>query len=364
MQKKRIQFSGLALALLVIFLSACQDAPLPIAKATQPTLAEQLIFYDWEGDLPQSVLDAFQDEFGVEVVYKTYESQEEAIETMRAGELYDVVVMDSRFVPALTQEGLLAKLNLANIPNFKNISPNFRDLSYDPGNRYTIPFNWGTTGIIARRDLLAGPLARWADLWDAPYAGKIGLWRGQPREVIGLTLHMLGYSANTEDPAALEAALDRLMVLRPHVRFIEDLDPETSAYALASGELTLALGFSGDFLIGRELSQDIMYILPSEGTVLWGDSFVIPANSLNRATAEVFLNFLLRPEVSAQIANENYYATPNQAAWPLIATEIFNDPVVFPPNEDLQHAEIILPLSPEVQKLYDEAWEQFLLGAD
>ena len=127
--------------------------------------AGPLIFYNWEGDLPQSIIDDFQQEFGVEVIYKVYETQEAVIEELRAGQSYDVVVMESRFIPILVKEGLLAPLDYHNLPNSKYISPAFRDLLYDPGNLYSVPYNWGTTALIVRKDLLEAPVTRWADLW-------------------------------------------------------------------------------------------------------------------------------------------------------------------------------------------------------
>jgi spermidine/putrescine transport system substrate-binding protein len=347
------------LMLAMTWLTACDNAS-PPPKTTVPSLAQELTFYDWKDDMPQSVLDAFTREYGIKVNYLSYESQEEATATIRAGQVYDVVVMETRFVPMLAREGLLAELNHTNLVNLKNIAANFRELAYDPGNRYCIPFNWGTTGLVVRSDLVAGPVTRWTDLWDPRYAGRVGIWMGQRREMIALTLKSLGYSANSENPAELEAALKRLNELRPHVLKLEDFDPVTSAGALNSGKVVLAMGYAYDVLQAREQNQSIGYVLPAEGALLWGDTFVIPANSPRQYTAEVFINFLLRPEINAQIANENHYATPNEAAFPFIDPAIHNDPVIYPPNQNLQNAEIILPLSPEGESLYQNIWERFL----
>ena len=348
-------------SLLIIF-AGCGAAAAAVPTPTAPGLAEELIFYDWEDDMPQSVLEAFTEAYGVKVTYLTYESQEEAADGVRAGEAYDVVVFDNSLIPILVTEGLLAKINYHNVPNFKYISPNFRDLAYDPGNKYSVPFNWGTTGLVVRSDLVARPVARWADLWDRRYAGQVALWRGSPREVMGLTLKSLGYSVNSEDHGELEKALARLTELKQRAVFAEDLDPEQDSTAgfLAKGDVVLAMGWAGDALLGRELNQAIDYVLPLEGALLWGDNFVIPANSPNKYTAELFLNFLLKPEINARITNENYYATPNEAAYDFIEPEILNDLVVFPPNEAMKNAEIIMPLSPEGNKLHTEIWERFL----
>ncbi len=326
--------------------------PVPVAK--------ELVFYDWEDDMPQSVLDAFTQEYGVKVIYRVYESQEEAIEQMKAGQSYDVVVMESRFVPTLVEAGLLAELDQKNLPNLRNLSANFRELAYDPGNHYSVPYNWGTTGLVVRSDLVNEPVTGWADLWDARYAGRVGLWMGPRREVISLTLKSMGYSANSEDPAELGAALGRLLELKPHVLTLEDFSLYTSSDLLESGKVVIAMGYAVDVLEGRQLNPSIAYVLPSEGALLWNDTFIIPANSPSKYTAELFLNFLMRGDINAKIANENLYATPNEAAFPFIEPDILNNPVIFPSNEDLINAELILPLTPEGQQLYDEIWGRFI----
>lgn len=351
--------TGLSVAV-GLLLMACNAASPPPATPTPPQLADELIFYDWDGDMPQSVLDAFTEKFGVKVNYPVYESQEEAIEHIRAGQEYDVVVIESRFVGLLARDNLLAEINYQHVPNFKNISPNFRDLAYDPGNKYSIPYNWGFTHLIVRSDLLEEPVTRWADLWDPRYAGRVAIWEGQPRETIAFTLKSLGYPVNSENPAELEAALNQLVALKPSMRFLEDYDLVDSGAAMASGDIAISVGYAGDVLAGRELNPNITYVLPKEGALLWSDNFVIPANSPHKYTAEVFLNFLHSPDINAQIANENLYATPNEAAWPLIDPELRNNPLVFPPNKDMARAEIILPLSPEGQELYNQIWQKFL----
>lgn len=363
-QRHKVSFAkaayGLLLAGLLLTLLAACGRPTPPPSTPSPVpLAKEITLYDWEEDMPQSVLDAFTEEYDVKVNYLVYESQEDAIASIKAGQTYDVVVMESRFVPALAEAGLLAELHHQNLLNLKNLSASFRELAYDPGNTYSVPFNWGTTGLVVRSDLVAEPVTRWADLWDPRYAGRVGLWMGQHREVVSLVLKSLGYSANSEDPAELESVLERLLVLKPHVLTLEDFNLANAADMLASGQAVITMGYASDFLYGNEQNPAIVYVLPEEGALLWNDTFVIPANSPNQYTAELFLNFIMRPEVNAEIANENQYATPNEAAYPFIEPEILNSPVIFPPNEDLVDAELIQPLSPTGQQLYDEIWERF-----
>ena len=345
--------------LMLLLLAACGTSTPPPTTPTSIPLAKEIFFRDWEGDMPQSVLDAFTAEYGIKVNYVIYESQEEAIDDIKAGQTYDVVVMESRLIPLLIQQNLLAQLDQRNLPNTKNLSASFRELAYDPGNRYSIPYSWGTTGLVYRSDLVDEPVTRWSDLWDPRYAGRVALWTGQSREVISLTLKSLGYSANSESPTELEAALERLLELKTKFLAVEDFDLYTSAGILNSGQAVIAMGYANDVLLGRESNPAISYTLPKEGALLWNDAFVIPANSPNKYTAELFLNFLLRANINAQVVNENLFATPNEAALPLIKTEILSDPVIFPANSDLANAELLLPLSPQGQQLYGQIWQRF-----
>ena len=354
------RFIWVGLAFLVATCSGAGPSSIP---ALQP-LAQEIILYDWAEDIPQPVLDAFQTEHGVKVIYIPFEASQEAAESIRAGAVYDVVVVENRLIPGLINAGLLAQITPSSVPNFKNISANFRDLVYDPGNQYSIPFNWGTTGLVVRSDLVEKEVRRWSDLWEVGRNVKIALWRGEPRDGLGMALKSLGFSANSERPEELDAALRRLLDIRKQVIFLDDYDVTSSGPVLANGEAVYAVGYALDVLEGQELNASIEYVLPTEGALMWGDNFAIPANSPNKAAAELFINFLLQAEVSAQIANYNRYATPNEAAFPLIEPEILHNPVIFPGREELNSAEIILPLSPEGERMYARAWELFIAGDD
>lgn len=331
------------------------------APMTMPVAPAELVFFGWPDDAIAGVFPAFTQETGIKIRYAAYSSQEEAMARMRAGEVYDIVDLDSQLIPKAIKEGLLAPIDRQHVPHANFISPNFRDLIYDPGDRYTIPYSWGTTGIVVRSDLVAHPVTKWADLWDPAYHGKVVLWRNSPRYVLGLALRSLGYSANSENPAELEEALDALIALKPHAIWLEDAP--SSAPLLVSGEAMLALGWAYDYWTAKQAEAAIVYVLPADGVIQWIDALAIPATSSNQYAAEMFLDFILRPEISGQIVNANYYPIANDAARPYIDPALLADPVVYPPGDDLQHAEWLLPLDDATEKLYADVWQRFLTHA-
>jgi len=354
-------WAGCLIALLVSvgLLTACGSKPAATPPPTPtPPLAETLTLYNWAEYMPQSVLDAFEQEYGVKIDYQTYHTQEEAAANLRAGKVYDVVVMPPELFAKLIEDGVLARIDHRNVPNFKNISANFRDLVFDPGNQYSIPFHWGTTGLLVRTDLITAPVKHWADLWRPEFAGKVALWP-IPRELIPIALKSLGYSLNSTNLAELEQALAKLIDLKQHALLIDPSD-SSSVPVLADGRAVIAHGWAYDAQLALDENLPIEYVLPEEGTYLWSDSFVVPANSPHKATAEAFINFILRPEISARIVEESAYAMPNDAAERLIKPDILNNPLIYPPNTAMQHAEICIPLDAASQNLYDDLWARFL----
>jgi spermidine/putrescine transport system substrate-binding protein len=319
-------------------------------------LAKEIKLYDWAGDEVQPVLDAFEAEYGVTVTYVPYDTQEEALANIKAGQVYDLLVLDNQNVFIAIQQGLMVEIDYAHVPNFKNTLANFRDLSFDPGNKHSVPFTWGVTALLVHDDL-KNSVTRWTDLWQLPPDSKIAL-RDESREVPGMVLKSLGYSLNSENPEEIKAAFERLKELQGRVVFVES-SAEEALPRLAAGEAAVLAGWAEDGRYATAEGMPFTYIYPEEGAMLWGDSFVIPATSPNQYTAELFLNFLLRPEINAQIVNETYYATTNQAAREFVNKAIQQDTTIFPPPEVLQKAEVMLPLSAEATQLYDDAWAEF-----
>ncbi|MCC7210197.1 MAG: spermidine/putrescine ABC transporter substrate-binding protein [Anaerolineae bacterium] len=352
------RWKAVASSLILVLITTVACTPAAPSTPTPLPLADELTVYYWDGGMPQAIFDAFTEEYGVKINFQSYASYAEAQEQIRAGKVVDVTFLGNDFVGESMHEELLAALNLANIPNLRNVAANFRDLAFDPGNKYSIPFAWGTSGLVVRTDLFGKPVTSWNDLWAADFQ-KAGIWDDR-RTMIGLALRSLGYSVNTETPAELEAALDRLVELKARALFMEQFDPWTSAPELNSGRIVIALGWAYDGLTGRDMNPAIAYVIPEEGAILWLENVVIPATSPHQYTAELFINFILRPEMSAQFANETYYAVTNEAAKPLIDPAILSDTIVFPDSEMLANSQLTLPLSPAVRALYDDVWARFM----
>lgn len=354
---------GTTLIIISAILTACDQPPSPGAPPVTPPpapppLAQELILYNWSDDIPQSVLKMFTKEFGVGVKYETFDSQEEASEQLQKGKIVDVAVLENDLIPTLTASNLLLPINFRHVPNFKNISANFRDLATDPGNRHTVPYYYGTSGLVVRTDLVGQSVTRWADLWEPRYAGKIGL-RAQPTELIAIALLSLGYAFGSEDEKQLEAALQRLIELKKRAIFVE-IEADTAVARILKGDVAILYGWPEEYRKAHEANPAVKYVLPAEGVPSWGENFVIPATSVSPYTAEVFINFLLRPEIAAQMVNEKKYATANEAAYPLIKPEIRDDPNIFPPPEVLRRTHFYPPLTPLGKKRYDDIWKRFL----
>jgi spermidine/putrescine-binding protein len=347
--------------LLYLALPAC-DGSRETDTASQMRQPDELIFFNFPEDTPQPILDAFEDEFGAKVVYESFQSPEEAAERLRGGMVCDVILIENQMIRPLAEEGLLLPLNLSNIPNFRNVSSNFRDLAFDPRNRHSVPADYGTAGMLVRTDLVGDGLTKWADLWDADFPGKIA-FRNQPREIIGMTLLSLNFPLNSEDPQEHSLALKRLLVLRPSI-VMTDLEASKSLPRLLDGEVVVLHGYSSDYQIAREINPAVRYILPHEGSALWGDSYVISSKTANPRMAENFINFMMRPEIAAAIVNKKGYASANEPAAQFIKPEILGDPAVYPPEEVLRQVNIIQSLTPQGEALFAATWNKFLNAMD
>ena len=323
-------------------------------------LDKEVSFYNWTDYIDEEIINMFQEECGVKIIYDTYSSNEDLLAKMQAGATgYDLIVPSDYMVSIMRQLDLLKELDQNNIPNIANINPLFTEAPYDPGNVYSVPYQWGTTGIGFDLDQLGAEPTSWAAIFDPKeaeaYKGKISLLNDS-RETIGAVLKYLGYSLNSTDPAQLEEAKQVLLTIKP---YIAAFDSDSFDDLLVSGDTVIAHGWNGEFFKAMDENPDrnLGYIIPEEGGVIWTDTMAIPKTAPHPYTAEVLINYLLDPEIGAMLTNYNFYGSPNDASTPYILDEIKEDPGIYPSDETLARMEFIADLG-ETTLEYDRIWTE------
>lgn len=333
-------------------------APAPTLTPTPEKLSDTLNVYNWSDYIAEGTIINFEKEFGVKVIYDTYADNEELLAKIKSGAAgYDVIFPSDYMVKTMIKLDLLAPLNMKNIKNFEYIAEKFKNPAYDaglPDKRHAIPYLWGTTGIGYDSAKIREEITGWQDsLWNPKYKGLMAMLNDM-RETMGAALKLLGYSVNTTKNEELDAARKKLLEQKPLLKTYTST--ENKRY-LATGEVWIAHIFSGDLKIAQKDNQDLSYIIPKEGGTVWADNMCIPKNAPHKYTAEVFINYLLRPIVIADIANYVYQACPNEAAKPYINQTLLSDPSVYPADEVLQKLEFIEDLGLATEK-YDRIWTE------
>lgn len=332
----------------------------PTAAPTEPQLAAELHVFNWAEYIDPEVYADFEAEYGVRVVEDTFASNEDLLAKLQAGATgYDVIVPSDYMVEIMVELDMLAPLDHGNIPNRSNLYPRFQDPPYDPGNMYCIPYQWGTTGIGYNSDEFDEAPDSWSYLFDpdlaAQFAGQMSMLN-DPRESIGAALKYLGYSMNSTDPDQLEEAKQLLLQQK---EWVSTYDSEQYEDLLMTEDTIIAHGWSGDFFMAAEEDERIWYVIPREGAVVWADNLCIPKTSANQYTAEVFIDYLLRPEVAAKISNFTWYASPVEAAEEFIDAEILEEPAIYPPPETMAKLEWLEDVG-EATTLYERIWTEVL----
>jgi spermidine/putrescine transport system substrate-binding protein len=317
-------------------------------------LASHLNFYNWSYYIGETTIPDFQDMTGVRVRYDNYSSNEEVLARLQAGVSgYDLVVPSDYMVEVMASLGLLRPLNHDNLPNLVHIDPRFLGLSFDPENRYSIPYQWGSAGIGVNTARIPEFEESWELLWDDKYTGRISMLDDM-RSGLVPALKRLGYSVNTTNEKELEEALQLMIRQKPLVKAYTS---DTYIDLLKSGDVWIAYGWSGDiYQIARD-NPDIRFFIPKEGTYLWVDNMVIPRNATSPYTAEVFMNYIMDPEVSAGITNTTWYASPNRNAVPYIRPEITGDPSIYLPDDILDRSEYLQDVG-EHTRIYERIWSR------
>ncbi|WP_246616448.1 extracellular solute-binding protein [Thaumasiovibrio subtropicus] len=299
--------------------------------------AEELYFYNWSEYIPAEVLQEFQKETGIKVIYSTYESNETMYARLKThGSGYDLVVPSTYYVSKMRNEEMLQKIDKSQLSHFAELDPNYLNKPFDPGNDYSIPYIWGATGIGVNRDFEDGnPVNAWAGLWNEGFEGQL-MMMDDAREFFHIGLRKLGYSTNTTNETEIRAAYEELKKLMPNVLVFNSDFP---ANPYMAGEVSLGMLWNGSAYMARQDGANVDIIWPEDGAIFWMDSLAIPAQAKNVEAAHKMIDFLLRPENAAKIALEIGYPTPVKGAVSLLPDEFKNDQAIFPPQDVLDKGE-------------------------
>lgn len=336
---KRVLLVVLALVLLVS-VTSCGDK------------REVVKVYNWGDYIDPEVIDMFEEESGMRVVYEMYETNEDMYTKIKnSNSAYDVIIPSDYMIERMIDEDLLAEIDFANITNYDAIDAEYKDLSFDPENKYSVPYTWGTVGILYNKTMVNEPIDSWGVLWDSKYENNIIMMNSQ-RDAIGITLKYLGYSLNELDPAALSAAKQKLIDQCPLVLtwVVDEVKDK-----MIGGEAALALVYAGDAVYCKGFNTDLEYVIPKEGSNIFFDSMCIPANCKNKAGGEKFIDFMCRPDIAARNAEYIGYSSPSTAARELMG-EAGNDTTAYP-DITKYDLEIFSSLGDKT-KVYDELWTE------
>jgi spermidine/putrescine transport system permease protein len=327
-------------------------------RASAGPSSRTLNVFIWSNYIAPETVATFERRMGVRVNVDLYDSNEALLAKLQAGNAgYDVVCPSDYSVQVLLAQGLLRPLDHARLPHLPNVDPGFLDRSYDPGNRHSVPYFWGTTGIAYDRRRVKEPVDSWAALWDPRYEGRI-LMLDDAREAIGAALKWRGHGLNTTDERLLAQARDLLLRQKPLVRSYSSTNFDD---VLLSGDVWLAHGWSGQFAKAMDKNPAIAYVVPKEGSTLFIDNLAIPRDAAAVDLAHAFIDFTLEAEVAAETCLTMRYSSPNRAAWPLLPREVRDHPAVFPPPDVLRRLEMIQDLG-ETTVVYDRMWTEVKSG--
>jgi spermidine/putrescine transport system substrate-binding protein len=317
--------------------------------------SQQVNVYNWDTYIGETTLDDFAEATGISVRYDLFASNDELFAKLREGNPgYDVIYPTNDSVERMIAADILLPLDHAKIPNAANVDPAFADPAFDPGLQHSMPYFWGTVGLGYRASA-ASPKAL-ADLFeDDAYAGRMSFLN--TLDSIQATLKYLGHSLNTKDPAEIAQAADALIGIKPKIKAFA---PDTGQDLLIAGEVDVCLEYNGDILQVMEEDDDLAYVVPEEGSILWEDNMCIPKGGPNPDNAHAFINFILDAEVHGAIASYVRYPCPNAAALEFIPEEDRTNPALYPPREVLDRCEVSIYKGEEIESLYSEALTRVL----
>ncbi|WEV45707.1 ABC transporter substrate-binding protein [Streptococcaceae bacterium ESL0687] len=351
--KKLLSFFGGILAIIIILAAVSTGIE---KKSGAATAENTMTIYNWGDYIDPDLLKKFEEETGYKVNYETFDSNEAMYtKIQQGGTSYDIAIPSEYMIEKLIDEGLIEKLDKSKIKGLENIDKKFLDLPFDPGNTYSIPYFWGTVGIVYNDALVDQAPTSWDDLWSSDYKDNIMLVDGA-REIIGMALNAQGDSLNSTDINQIDQATKHLEELTPNVKAI--VADEIKQYMIGE-EAMAAVTFSGEAVEMIEENENLHYVVPKEGSNLWFDNMVIPKTSVNQKAAYDFLNFMLRPENAAQNAEYVGYATPNDTAKELLPDDVKNDKQFYLDDETMNHLEVYKDLGKKWLGIYNDKFLQF-----
>lgn len=377
-KKSNMKWLGLVMAVSLI-LTACGGGNQPAAtedaggdaKVTSSGFAcpepsprvdvtsTELNVFVWTEYFPQDMLDCFELVYGVKLNRDEYSSNEEMYAKVSAGgTAYDLVQPTDYIVPLMIRQGLLQEIDQAQLPNLKNIDSGWLNKSFDPGNKYSVPYLAGTDSIVVNTDAVENVPTSWADLWKPEYAGKM-VFIDDSRAVIGITLLTLGYDVNTTDPAQLDEAKAKLAELVPNIKVFDSDSPKT---ALIAGDVDLGMVWTGEAFTANQENPAIQYIYPTEGPILWQDNFVMLKDAAHADAAYAWLNYMMQGDVFWLTIRDFQYTNPNKAAvdyakanQPEVYSAYADSPITNPPADVVASGHGIEDVG-DATPLYDDIW--------
>ena len=319
---------------------------------------DQLVVYNWGEYIDPEVLTIFEEETGINVVYEEFETNEILYPKVSSGAIaYDVVCPSDYMIQRMIENDLLTEINFDNIPNIKNIGKQYMEQSrqFDPENKYSVPYCWGTVGILYNKTMVDEPVNSWSILWDPKYKDNI-LMQDSVRDTFGATLKYLGYSLNSTDLDELTEAKNLLIEQKPLVQaYVIDQVRDK----MIGNEAALGVIYSGEAIYTQKENPNLEYVIPKEGSNIWIDSWVIPKNAEHKENAEKFINFLCRPDIALMNFEYITYSTPNEAARELIEDEsIRNSEIAFPDLSKYDNLETFQYLGTEADQVYGDLWNK------
>ena len=325
-----------------------------------------LYVYNWGeyisdgSDDMMDVIAEFEALTGINVEYTTFDTNEGLYSKLQSGSAYyDIIIPSDYMISRMAEKGMLAKLNFENIPNFeKYVDDVFKNPDYDPENAYSVPYTWGTVGLIYNTKYITEEVDSWEILWDEKYSGKI-LMFSNSRDAFAIALARLGHSINTEDEEALRAASD---LLKEQKNVVQAYVMDQIFDKLAEENAWVGPYYAGDYITMSETNPDLAFVFPKEGFNQFVDAMCIPKGCVNQEAAEMFINFMCEPKVSAENLTYIGYSTPISAAKELMDEEIVANPVAYPSDETLSKSEAFRNLSDDTNKLLDDLWIEVRIG--